>query len=102
MSTVAVEVARHMLPDTLWNEDRASVPDVANRQKLTKNELYYDSPPPSAARDNGSSSTLRLSLRSRPMWFIRFKELVRPDRTSWDPWWMGDKARKMVFTPVRR
>ena len=32
-----------------------------------------------------------------PVWSFRFKESAGPDWTDWDPWWRGEKARKMVF-----
>ncbi|EED89818.1 hypothetical protein THAPSDRAFT_269495 [Thalassiosira pseudonana CCMP1335] len=58
-----------------------SVLDAKHRQEVTLNDLCFDA-------DHNKSGIV---------WSFRFKESAGSDWTSWDPWWNGRTARKLVF-----
>ena len=60
---------------------KTSVVDATTRKEVSMEELCYDASP----------------LEESPTWSFRFKESAGSDWTSWDPWWGGDQARKLVF-----
>jgi hypothetical protein len=60
---------------------KTSVVDAATRNEVSLDELCFDQSP----------------LKGGPIWSFRFKESAGSDWTSWDPWWNGQPARKMVF-----
>ena len=60
---------------------KTSVVDAATRQEVSLEELCFD----------------ESALKGGPIWSFRFKESAGSDWTSWDPWWNGNQARKMVF-----
>ncbi|KAL7447389.1 hypothetical protein ACHAXM_010599 [Skeletonema potamos] len=60
---------------------KTSVVDAATRNEVSLEELCFDQSP----------------LKRGPIWSFRFKESAGSDWTSWDPWWNGQPARKMVF-----
>lgn len=60
---------------------KTAVVDAATRKEVSLEELCYDESP----------------LKGGPVWSFRFKESAGSDWTSWDPWWNGKQARKLVF-----
>lgn len=60
---------------------KTSVVDAATRKEVSLEELCYDESPH----------------KGGPIWSFRFKESAGSDWTSWDPWWNGKQARKLVF-----
>jgi hypothetical protein len=60
---------------------KTSVVDAATRQEVSLEELCYD----------------ELPFKEGPVWSFRFKESAGGDWTSWDPWYNGQEARKLVF-----
>ncbi|KAK1736107.1 hypothetical protein QTG54_013243 [Skeletonema marinoi] len=60
---------------------KTSVVDAATRNEVSLEELCYDESP----------------FKGGPIWSFRFKESAGSDWTSWDPWWSGKQARKLVF-----
>jgi len=61
---------------------KLSVYDAKYREELRPDELFFDT-----------------STGEGIVWDFRFKETAGNDWTSFDPWWAGGKARKMVFLP---
>lgn len=61
---------------------RLSVEDAKQRQEVRLDEFCYD-----------------IETKKGTIWSFRFKESAGLDWTSWDPWWNGHDARKMVFLP---
>jgi hypothetical protein len=59
---------------------RTSVEDARNRDSVRPEELIFDP-----------------STKTGTIWSFRFKESAGSDWTSWDPWFLGQPCRKMVF-----
>lgn len=59
-----------------------AINDAAIRNEISMEELCFD----------GSSNN-----NAAVVWSFRFKESAGNDWTSWDPWWNGQDARKLVF-----
>lgn len=59
-----------------------SITDAANRKEITVEELCFDE---TSSNNEGN------------IWSFRFKESAGNDWTSWDPWWLEQEARKLVF-----
>ena len=59
---------------------RLALVDGRTRQHVTREEFIYN-----PETNKGT------------IWSFRFKEAAGPDWTSWDPWFNGNKCRKMVF-----
>jgi len=59
---------------------RSSLEDAKNRHYIQLHELLYD-----VEQEKGT------------IWNFRFKECAGPDWTSWDPWYNGRPARRMVM-----
>lgn len=60
---------------------KISVTDAATRKEISFEEICFDGSPDKAGI----------------IWSFRFKESAGRDWTSWDPWWNGQDARKLVF-----
>ncbi|KAL7529119.1 hypothetical protein ACHAXR_002804 [Thalassiosira sp. AJA248-18] len=60
---------------------KISVTDAANRKEISFEEICFDASP----------------AKEGIVWSFRFKESAGLDWTSWDPWWNGQDARKLVF-----
>ncbi|KAL9179513.1 hypothetical protein ACHAXT_008803 [Thalassiosira profunda] len=63
---------------------KLSVADAARRTEVSFEEMCFD------ASDDATNT-------AGAVWSFRFKESAGRDWTSWDPWWRGNKARKLVF-----
>lgn len=59
-----------------------AIHDSATRNEISREELCFDE-----ASNNDAAV----------VWSFRFKESAGHDWTSWDPWWNGQDARKLVF-----
>jgi hypothetical protein len=59
-----------------------AIHDATTRNEISMEELCFDE----ASNHNASA-----------VWSFRFKESAGHDWTSWDPWWNGQDARKLVF-----
>ena len=60
---------------------KVSVTDAVTRKEISFEEICFDRSPDKAGT----------------IWSFRFKESAGRDWTSWDPWWKGQDARKLVF-----
>ena len=59
-----------------------AITDAATRSEISMEELCFDE------ASSGNEAVV---------WSFRFKESAGRDWTSWDPWWNGQDARKLVF-----
>lgn len=97
--------------DSSLHAYRQSLHDAKIRQHLLLDELCFDTDPKQQQKqqqqdqeqledhsDMSSKPHKEQRLPQEPVvWSFRFKESAGPDWTSWDPWWNGMEARRMVF-----
>lgn len=74
---VSPEAQEHTDPMAAY---RLSVEDARNRDFVRPEELLFDP-----------------ATKTGTVWSFRFKESAGSDWTSWDPWFLGQPCRKLVF-----
>ena len=80
----------------LWKDKICVAPEFSTMPSMTAyRRSLYDSQTRQHVRDN--EFVYNVDTGTGPIWSFRFKEASGPDWTSWDPWWNGREARKMVF-----
>lgn len=80
-STHSSSIPSHVTQNMAMEAYKTSVVDASTRKEVSLEELCFDESPN----------------KRGPIWSFRFKESAGSDWTSWDPWWNGKEARKMVF-----
>ncbi|KAL7548443.1 hypothetical protein ACHAWF_011729 [Thalassiosira exigua] len=79
----SIKIDQKETPDSKYTAMQAykiALTDARHRKEVSFEEICFDA----------SSST-------GIIWSFRFKESAGRDWTSWDPWWNGQDARKLVF-----